>query len=257
MEIQEMVNDFWTKRSDEFNENRVKDLKGEKKDIWKNIITDVVKSGKGLKALDIGSGPGFLSSILWELGFDVTGIDYSEKMVKYAKKNAKMLGYEDIEYLQMDAQNLEFKDETFDFIISRNVTWTLPNPEKAYREWSRVLKKDGIMLNFDGNYGTGYIMAKEKNEEYLEIQERNNSEYDSTMTKDMIDERNEILSNLYISKLTRPQWDINVLFKNGINKLTVDLNINDKAKIFNQVNYKYNNVIGAYDMFMICAQKQS
>ena len=246
-----MVNDFWTKRSDEFNENRVKDLKGEKKDIWKNIITDVIKSGKGLKALDIGSGPGFLSSILWELGFDVTGIDYSEKMVKYAKKNAKMLGYYDIEYLQMDAQDLEFEDETFDFIISRNVTWTLPDPEKAYGEWSRVLKKDGIMLNFDGNYGTGYIMAKEKNEEYLEIQERNNSEYDSTMTKDIIDQRNEILSNLYISKITRPQWDINVLFKNGINKLTVDLNINKKAKIFNQVNYKYNNVIGAYNMFMI------
>lgn len=255
MEIQEMVNNFWTKRSDEFNENRVKDLKGEKKDIWKNIITDVVKSGKGLKALDIGSGPGFLSSILWEMGFDVTGIDYSEKMIKYAKKNAKMLGYENIQYLQMDAQNLEFEDETFDFIISRNVTWTLPDPEKAYIEWSRVLKKDGIMLNFDGNYGTGYIMAKEKNEEYLEIEERNNSEYDSTMTKDMIDQRNEILSNLYISKLTRPQWDINVLFKNGISKLTVDLNINDKAKITNQVNYKYNNVIGAYDMFMIYARK--
>ena len=41
----------------------------------------------------------------------------------------------------MDAQNLEFKDASFDIVIARNVTWTLPDVPKAYDEWLRVFKK--------------------------------------------------------------------------------------------------------------------
>lgn len=46
-----------------------------------------------------------------------------------------------------------FADETFDVVISRNLTWTLPNAEHAYGEWMRVLKTGGVLLNFDANYG--------------------------------------------------------------------------------------------------------
>ena len=53
----------------------------------------------------------------------------------------------------MDAENLYFADNTFDVVISRNLTWTLPNPQKAYSEWYRVLKPQGILLNFDADYG--------------------------------------------------------------------------------------------------------
>ena len=34
-------------------------------------------------------------------------------------------------------------------IVSRNLTWNLPHPEMAYKEWLRVLKKGGRLLNFD------------------------------------------------------------------------------------------------------------
>ena len=53
----------------------------------------------------------------------------------------------------MDAEKPIFADETFDVVISRNLTWTLPNAEHAYSEWMRVLKTGGILLNFDANYG--------------------------------------------------------------------------------------------------------
>lgn len=53
----------------------------------------------------------------------------------------------------MDAENPMFADETFDVVISRNLTWTLPNAEHAYGEWMRVLKTGGVLLNFDANYG--------------------------------------------------------------------------------------------------------
>ena len=48
---------------------------------------------------------------------------------------------EKIQWLQMDAQNLDFPDQTFDAVVSRNLTWNLENPTRAYQEWLRVLKK--------------------------------------------------------------------------------------------------------------------
>ena len=48
----------------------------------------------------------------------------------------------------MDAENLRFADESFDVVISRNLTWTLPDVKSAYREWVRVLKKGGHTFEF-------------------------------------------------------------------------------------------------------------
>ena len=49
-----------------------------------------------------------------------------------------------------DAEDLPFKDNTFDVIVSRNLLWTLPDPEKALTEWRRVLKPTGTLIVSDG-----------------------------------------------------------------------------------------------------------
>ena len=84
----------------------------------------------------------------------MTGTDLTPQMVESAEKLA---GEEQVscEFLVMDAEKLEFGDDTFDVVISRNLTWTLPHPQEAYREWKRVLKPGGILLNFDADYGAG------------------------------------------------------------------------------------------------------
>lgn len=41
-------------------------------------------------------------------------------------------------------------------IVTRNLTWNLEQPEKAYKEWLRVLKPGGCLLNYDGNYYLHY-----------------------------------------------------------------------------------------------------
>ena len=46
----------------------------------------------------------------------------------------------------MDAENPDFPDGTFDVIVSRNLTWTLPDAEHAYQEWFRVLKPGGHLV---------------------------------------------------------------------------------------------------------------
>ena len=40
----------------------------------------------------------------------------------------------------MDSQALAFADDSFDLLLCRNATWLLPDPERAYREWYRVLR---------------------------------------------------------------------------------------------------------------------
>ena len=47
----------------------------------------------------------------------------------------------------MDAQHLEFDEEQFDVVISRNLTWNLENPGQAYREWYRSFAGKGIAVN--------------------------------------------------------------------------------------------------------------
>lgn len=58
------------------------------------------------------------------------------------------------EFRVMNAQALDFEDETFDLILTRNLTWTLPDARTAYSEWFRVLKKGGRLINFDADYGS-------------------------------------------------------------------------------------------------------
>src|SRR5690349_10976030 len=114
MEIQEKINNYWSKRADEFSECRLKDLEGFQRKIWTDIISEAIPSGKGLRALDIGTGAGFYTFLLADLGFEVTALDYSQNMIDNAAANAEKLGYKGIKFIKMDAQNLEFQDESFD-----------------------------------------------------------------------------------------------------------------------------------------------
>ena len=72
--------------------------------------------------------------LLGQHGFEVTGIDLTEEMV--AKANGMIAEYgldaKRVKALTMDAENPDFAPESFDVIITRNLTWTLPHPIEAY-----------------------------------------------------------------------------------------------------------------------------
>lgn len=73
-------------------------------------------------------------------------------MLNHAKENAGE-HVSQIEWVRADVQNLEkMQDESMDVIVTRNLTWNLEAPQKAYEEWYRVLKKGGILLNFDAGW---------------------------------------------------------------------------------------------------------
>jgi len=55
-------------------------------------------------------------------------------------------------FKQMDAQQLEFEDESFSLRVTRILTWNWERPDIAYKEWYCVLKPGGILLNFDAGW---------------------------------------------------------------------------------------------------------
>ena len=126
---------------------------------WTEQIKRALPDKKRIRALDLGTGAGFFSIILHDLNCEVVGIDYSQEMISHAIMNSEKLNCNDIWFLRMDAQALEFPDESFDFIFTRNVTWTLPDPEKAYLEMIRVLAPGGRLMNCEANYGAAFLEA--------------------------------------------------------------------------------------------------
>jgi SAM-dependent methyltransferase len=55
-----------------------------------------------------------------------------------------------VDFVTGDAESLAFEDNAFDVLVSRNLLWALPHPEKALKQWRRVVKPDGRLVISDG-----------------------------------------------------------------------------------------------------------
>lgn len=111
----------------------------------KRVFEGVSLKG-GQKILFVGVGTGADLELINLENNEVTAIDLSFDMLKKASlKNSNS----SIEFIQMDAQNLLFKDESFDTIIASLILSVVPNPEQCLKEMERVLKKDGRIIIFD------------------------------------------------------------------------------------------------------------
>ncbi len=93
---------------------------------------------KRAKILDLGCGSGFSMEVLTERGYDVVGVDISDKMLKFAKEAG-------FNVLKADARELPFEDESFDGVLSISMLQWLgkKDVEKVAKECYRVLKKGG------------------------------------------------------------------------------------------------------------------
>jgi len=149
--MENRVVSYWTKRAVDFNTVRRNELQSSLSERWLAEFAARFPKDKALSILDVGTGTGYFALLLSRQGHTVTGIDLTPAMLEEARKNCEDFGIS-AEFLEMDAQSLSFEDHSFDAVISRNLTWTLPDPERAYREWLRVLKPGGILLNFDADY---------------------------------------------------------------------------------------------------------
>ena len=223
MELLDKIEEYWTGRAEGYSQVNQGELATEQREKWKKNLMSHLKGKKPeeTKVLDIGTGPGFFAIILAEAGYQVTAVDYTEEMLKEAKQNAGKLAGK-IHWQQMDAQNLTFESETFDVVVSRNLTWNLEKPEKAYGEWIRVLKKGGILLNYDANW-YHHLFDQEKRRAYEKDRARvEELQLSDHYTCTDIDAMEEIAREVPLSRIARPTWDKQVLGQFSPNQVLVE-----------------------------------
>jgi len=109
-----------------------------------DYLTKFIKLLRGKKVLDFGCGNGRDSDFFDKKGLNITGIDYSDELIKIAKirvKNAKIL--------KMDfLKNLEFKDKCFDGVRASASLLHVPKEVviRVLKEINRVLKIHGVLF---------------------------------------------------------------------------------------------------------------
>jgi phosphatidylethanolamine/phosphatidyl-N-methylethanolamine N-methyltransferase len=100
----------------------------------------------GGRVLEVGVGTG-ISLPLYAPHVRIFGTDISEAMLKKAKRRVAELRLKNIEGLAvMDAEKLEFPDNSFDVVMAQYVVTAVPNPEAALDEFARVLRVGGELI---------------------------------------------------------------------------------------------------------------
>jgi len=112
---------------------------------WREIIRNL----EGVKTiLDVGGATGAFSIPLAKVGFKVTHVDISDKMLEVAKKKAEQLGINNITFIKGDASNLKmFKDGEFDLVLNQDgpISFSGVNASKVIKESCRIAAKKLIV----------------------------------------------------------------------------------------------------------------
>ena len=212
---------YWTGRAAGYSEVNQVELSTAQREKWSRCLRAEISHcfpgtpPEDLRVLEVGTGPGFFAILLCEAGYDVTAVDLTPAMLEEARKNAGPLAGR-IRFLEMNAESPDFPDGCFDVVVSRNLTWNLPHPDRAYTEWARVLKHGGLLLNFDANW-YAYLFDEDAQTAYE--QDRVNSAEQGVWDQNVgenFDVMEDIARRVPLSGIRRPAWDLNLLDRLGL-----------------------------------------
>jgi ubiquinone/menaquinone biosynthesis C-methylase UbiE len=99
---------------------------------------------KNAKILDVGCGAGVpVAKFLVEAGFQVVGIDFSEEMLRLARKNVARATF-----ICQDMTKLDFVDNSFDGLTAFYSIIHVPREKHShlFESFHRILRSEGIML---------------------------------------------------------------------------------------------------------------
>jgi ubiquinone/menaquinone biosynthesis C-methylase UbiE len=112
-------------------------------------IVSQLQPSRGWKILDVATGTGVLAGALAHaISPDgrVIAIDLSEGMLARAEKNIKRMALDNVEFLQMDAEEPEFKNDYFNAVTCSFGLFFIPDMLKALKHWQRVTRTGGTVL---------------------------------------------------------------------------------------------------------------
>lgn len=220
------MKDYWTKRAPSFSALRVHEYQSEKRTRWEQELFSHLPKGRPLRILDIGTGTGFFAFLLAAKGHRVTGIDLTPGMIEEANRLANE-GHFSVDFRVMDAEHPTFPPESFDALVTRNLTWTLPHLKDAYRRWHRLLKPGGIFLNFDADY------CRESKPDHLPQHHAHQAVGD-----DLLLQYEAMKDSLRPLQKPRPFWDVELLEDAGFCDIRVDTSV--WQRIYREMDEFYN-----------------
>jgi ubiquinone/menaquinone biosynthesis C-methylase UbiE len=168
MDVKPQIREWWNYAEHDYDAIAAHGVHSEEeRELWTEVIAQLLGTDQKLKILDMGTGTGFLALLLAEMGYDVTGADWARSKLEKAKEKMKMSG-NSVNFVAEDAENLSFESGQFDAVVSRHLIWTLANPDSAFKEWARVTKPGGKILtdipvkhSHPGNHHFGEEIGKE------------------------------------------------------------------------------------------------
>ena len=128
---------------------------------WYQIVLQFLPPVKDKRILEIACGRGGFSRLLGSRGASVCGADFSASAVAIAKERLSRGPAPEgpVTYVQADAQDMPFEENSFDIVVSCETIEHVPDPRAAVREMYRVCKPGGMLylttpnyLNFMGLY---------------------------------------------------------------------------------------------------------
>jgi ubiquinone/menaquinone biosynthesis C-methylase UbiE len=121
---------------------------------WRQVLWSKVE-GKDILEVGVGTGKNFP---YYPENADITAIDFSEKMLSRAKEKAQKQELK-VHLFQMDVQNLEFEDNTFDTVVSSFVFCSVPDPVRGLMEVERVCRPGGKVVLLEHVLSANRILA--------------------------------------------------------------------------------------------------
>lgn len=145
------TNGYFSNESADLYDHQVEILFGGSSHAMRRLILPLLKKeipnqGEGLHFLEVGCGTGVLTRFM-KLAYPKAKITASDMSSSYLKKAQKdLVDLPGINFIQAHAENLPFKEETFDLVYSCFLFHELPLPARqaAITEAKRVLKPEGL-----------------------------------------------------------------------------------------------------------------
>ncbi|HTZ40594.1 MAG TPA: class I SAM-dependent methyltransferase [Syntrophales bacterium] len=127
-----------------------------------SLFLDAVRGKPRVSVLDVGCGDGYhifvfdtVEGIREQATFQ--GVDISELKVEFARRISLEMGFENVQFAEGKAENLGFRDESFDIVLCSDVVEHLENPERCFSEIRRVLKPGGTAVITTPNSSSAMI----------------------------------------------------------------------------------------------------